>query len=100
VYDQNKVIIAVIVVIIVFIGIILGVTFGIKESTTIKSCQEQCNSLLTGTPVTEFEFQQAILGYLKDPASSPYGSVINCWDVSQVCFHPYIILICIVLFFF
>jgi hypothetical protein len=51
-------------------------------------CPEKCKGLLTGTPVTvnTRELQQAIFEYLKDPLSSPYGSVINCWDVSQVSF--------------
>jgi hypothetical protein len=41
---------------------------------------------LTGIPVTanDREFQNAILEYLKNSSSSPYSSVINCWDVSQV----------------
>ena len=30
------------------------------------------------------DFQQAIIDYINDPSSSPYGSVINCWDVRQV----------------
>jgi hypothetical protein len=49
-------------------------------------CPKKCKSLLTGNPVTVNgrEFQQAILDYLKDPLSSPYSSIINCWDVSQV----------------
>jgi len=50
-------------------------------------CQELCGSIATGVPVTttgRAEFQAAILEYLKDPSSSPYGSTINCWDVSRV----------------
>jgi hypothetical protein len=60
------------------------------NSTTTPSlsleCPKKCKSLLTGNPVTVNgrEFQQVILDYLKDPLSSPYGSIINCWDVSQV----------------
>jgi hypothetical protein len=49
-------------------------------------CQEKCKDLLKGYPVTANgrEFQNAILEHLQDPSSSPYGSVINCWDVSRV----------------
>jgi hypothetical protein len=37
--------------------------------------------------VTGFEeFQLLIAEYLNDPSSSPYGSNINCWDVSLVSF--------------
>jgi hypothetical protein len=51
-----------------------------------QTCEETCEGLLAGNPVTVNgpDFQQAILDYLRDPSSSPYGSVINCWDVSQV----------------
>jgi hypothetical protein len=76
----------------VAVVVILSITlaFTLKEPTPNPShCQEKCKGLLTGIPVTVNgrEFQQAILEYLEDPSSSPYGSTINCWDVSQVSFH-------------
>jgi hypothetical protein len=49
------------------------------------SCQSQCQNV-TGTPVnvTGSALNKAIEEYLLSPSDSPYGSVINCWDVSQV----------------
>jgi hypothetical protein len=87
--------------------IAITLVFTLKEPEPKSSlslvCQETCKGLLTGTPVTVNgeEFQKAISEYLKDPSSSPYGSVINCWDVSQVSFYPYIIWGCFttILFF-
>jgi hypothetical protein len=107
------VVVAVTIVVFVLVAIagivVLGVTFGSKESSPAaapttpeattesnpagaltqemtSTCQERCKGLLTGTPVTVngVEFEQAIFQYLKNLSSSPYGSVINCWDVSQV----------------
>lgn len=48
-------------------------------------CEEECQGT-SHLPVlvNGFDFKQAILDYLTDPSSSPYGSNINCWDVSQV----------------
>mmetsp|Transcript_13961 Transcript_13961/g.26138 ORF Transcript_13961/g.26138 Transcript_13961/m.26138 type:complete len:609 (+) Transcript_13961:71-1897(+) len=63
-------------------------------------CQELCGSIATGVPVTttgRAEFQAAILEYLKDPSSSPYGSTINCWDVSRVRLMAMFLCICSVL---
>jgi hypothetical protein len=90
-YDRKKVVVVVTIIGFVLVAIagivVIGVAFGSKESST--NCQETCKGLLTGTPVTVngVEFEKAIVQYLKDPSSSPYGSVINCWDVSQV--SPY-----------
>jgi hypothetical protein len=86
--------------------IAITLVFTLKEPEPKSSlslvCQETCNGLLTGTPVTVDggEFQKAISEYLKDPSSSPCGSVINCWDVAQVSFYPYIILGCFTILFF
>mmetsp|Transcript_574 Transcript_574/g.1073 ORF Transcript_574/g.1073 Transcript_574/m.1073 type:complete len:613 (+) Transcript_574:211-2049(+) len=59
----------------------------VQSSQDPRHCEELCSSLRTGVPVQVEgykEFQTVILQYLKDPSSSPYGSNLNCWDVSQV----------------
>jgi hypothetical protein len=96
-YNRKKANIAISIIVlalVAIVGIILGVTFGTKESSNpaprnpslSPECQKKCEGLLTGIPVTanDREFQNAILEYLKNSSSSPYSSVINCWDVSQV----------------
>ena len=53
------------------------------------SCQELCQNV-TGVSVfvdgnsTGLDFKRAVLEYLKNPSTSPYGEIINCWDVSEV----------------
>jgi hypothetical protein len=82
----------VIVVAIIAITLVFTLQEPEPKSSLSLVCQETCNGLLTGTPVTVDgeEFQKAISEYLKNPSSSPYGTVINCWDVSQVSFYPHI----------
>jgi hypothetical protein len=51
-----------------------------------------CNILCSQTPgarkdpvnVNGLAFQAAVSQYIADPSSSPYGTQINCWDVSRV----------------
>jgi surface protein len=81
--------------------IILGLVFGLKYTTfttvvattnklTTMSevwleCQSMCQGL-SGEPVTanDLELRRVILEYMESPASSPFGSKINCWDISKV----------------
>jgi surface protein len=56
-------------------------------SQTLTTCQVQAGCQgQTSIPVVASgsDFKKTILEYLNDPASSPHGSNINCWDVSQV----------------
>jgi hypothetical protein len=88
--SRYRLVVLVGVVIVIALAITLGVTLmPDKEKTTSSlspQCQAKCQGLLTGIPFEGnwLDFQQAILEYLRDPSSSPYGSVINCWDVSKV----------------
>jgi surface protein len=48
-------------------------------------CADECQGISSiPVMVNGFEFKQAIVYYLRDASSSPYGSNINCWDVSHV----------------
>ena len=50
------------------------------------TCEERCQGVATGVPVVEngSELKAVIKEHLKNASSSPYGSYINCWDISQV----------------
>lgn len=62
---------------------------GVKSSKSggrnKKNCKALCKSV-KGRPVkvNGSSLNAAISEYMNAPASSPYGSVINCWDVSKV----------------
>jgi hypothetical protein len=51
-----------------------------------EACREKCQDIENGNPVTVngSQLKIAIEDYLDDPSSSPYGSVLDCWDMSQV----------------
>ena len=53
----------------------------------LTSCDSSCSSGgATGQPVTGLSFQQlndAVKDYMSDPNSSPYGNIINCWNIQQ-----------------
>jgi hypothetical protein len=51
-----------------------------------EACREKCQDIENGIPVTVngSQLKIAIEDYLDDPSSSPYGSVLDCWDMSQV----------------
>ncbi|KAG7342876.1 fibronectin domain containing protein [Nitzschia inconspicua] len=71
-------------------GVILGVVFGTKEKKlqhNMTLCQSRVGcEAFAGVPVDVdgLEFKQAVKEYMKNVTSSPYGSRISCWDVSQV----------------
>ncbi|KAG7342671.1 fibronectin domain containing protein [Nitzschia inconspicua] len=86
----RKIMIAATLILLPLIGVVLGIVFGTKEKEAPKSstlCQSQagCEAFL-GMPVdiNGLELKQAIKEYLKNKTTSPYGSRISCWDVSQV----------------
>jgi surface protein len=48
------------------------------------SCQLQCQNI-TGDPVPNAHgFRNAIKEYLENPTTSPYGSIMNCWNVANI----------------
>ena len=54
---------------------------------TIQTCETMCGSLRkthNAVRVGGTALRAAVLEYLNDPSSSPYGPIINCWDVSPV----------------
>jgi hypothetical protein len=74
--------------------VLVGLLFlgGVSSQSSFTDCQQECQSgqatARSAVNVTGFEeFQLLIAEYLNDPSSSPYGSNINCWDVSLVSFH-------------
>lgn len=48
-----------------------------------KKCKDLCKGV-TGSPVTDDNFYDAIRDYFSEEPSFPHGSVINCWNVSAV----------------
>jgi hypothetical protein len=96
---RRSILIYVSVCVIVLATVAIALGFTLQEETVPKrklslECQEKCKGLLTGSPVlvNDREFQQAILEYLKDRSSSPYGPDMNCWDVSRVRFKRMMII--------
>jgi hypothetical protein len=65
--------------------------------TTVPDCS-YCNAPgARGTPVTDANFHIAVQVYLQDlknlgagPSSLPFGSIMNCWDVSRVTNMSYV----------
>jgi surface protein len=54
-------------------------------STLGHKCETLCERIKDNTAfLMDSTIKQAILDYVEDPSSSPYGSIVNCWDVSKV----------------
>jgi surface protein len=62
-------------------------TYNPTPAPKLNDCQIQAGCQgITGIPVSSNEnyLRNVIKDYLNNPSVSPYGSIINCWDVSQV----------------
>jgi hypothetical protein len=89
---------------VVIIAIVLGITERTKSrvvtlpptlapssspsqmpSTLTDKCETLCRGFNDSTAtLTDDNIKEAILEYIQNPSNSPYGSIINCWDVSKV----------------
>jgi surface protein len=73
-------------IILVVASVVTGVSLGARKSAAdADSCQAKCH-VLAGVPVevNGLDLKKAVVEYLQEPSSSPYGVEINCWDVSSV----------------
>jgi hypothetical protein len=89
------------ILLVAMIAIVLGITEGTKSREQVlpltlapssspsqmpsTDCETLCQGINDSTAsLTDDNIKEAILEYIQNPSNSPYGSIINCWDVSKV----------------